>query len=88
MIKSIQKYFSGIPGVFIDGLLYTCISVLAFLMTQFGSDEAAKYLSPQSLWWLTTALGSISIGLSSIKMFRSTSFAQHQEDKKKAGNSE
>lgn len=88
MLKRTQEYFASIPPVFIDGLLYVWISVLTFISTQFSSDDAAKYISPLALFWLKFLIGSLSAAIISIKMFRSTSFAEHQEEKKKTGQTE
>lgn len=88
MLKKVQQYFVGIPAVFIDGMLYVWIAVLTFISTQFSSDDAEKYITPQMLFWSKMLLGSISTGLVSLKMFRSTAFAEHQEEKKKTGNTE
>jgi len=83
MIKAFQRYCAGIAPVFIDGMLYVWIAVLTFLSTQISSDDAEKYLGPQTLFWTKMALGSVSTALVSLKMFRSSSFAEHQAEKKK-----
>lgn len=82
MVRMAYKYFSQIPSVFIDGGIYVCISVLTFLSMQFGSDEAAKYISATTLFWLKLIIGGSSAGFLAIKMFRSTQFAEHQQAKK------
>lgn len=88
MIKSAAKYLGEIPAVFIDGALYVWIGVLTFLATQIGSDDAAKYIEAQVLFWLKTGIGSFSTGLVSLKMYRSTSYADHQIEKKKTGDTQ
>lgn len=88
MIKRLQVYFSGVKPVFIDGMLYVWIAVLTSIATSFSSDDAAKYMSPQLLFWLKMTIGAISAGVVSIKMFRSTSFADHKEEKKRTGNTQ
>lgn len=88
MIKRAQQYFSTIPPVFIDGMLYVWIAVLTFIATQFSSDDAEKYVAPQVLFWFKMGLGATSTALVSLKMFRSTAYSDHQEEKKKNGNTE
>jgi len=83
MIKWASNYLSTIPSVFIDGLLYTLIALFTFSQAYFGGDEAAKYISPEVKFWLNAAIGSGASACAALKMFRSNSFAQHQEEKKK-----
>jgi hypothetical protein len=82
MIKAIQRYFAGIPPMFIDGCIYVLLAVFTFLQTQFGSDEAAKYISPQILFYVKATVGSLSAGLLALKLFRSTGYAEHVAEKK------
>lgn len=86
MIKAVQNYLSSIPAVFIDGLLYVCITWFTFNQSYFGSDEAAKYIPAAVMFWLNWVIGSIIMICTAIKMFRSTGFADHQA-KKQNGNS-
>jgi hypothetical protein len=77
-------FISKIPPLAIDGTLYVSASLFAFLMTQFGTDEAAKFISPTVLFWLKIFVGSVGNAALNLKMFRSTSFADYQA--KKNGN--
>jgi hypothetical protein len=81
MIKAIAQYCSSIPPVFTDGVLYVMIALFGFLETQFGSDEAAKFFAPVTLWWIKLVVGSGSVSAVALKLFRSTSFADHQAKK-------
>jgi len=83
MLKKAQDYFSGIKPVFIDGFLYLWIAMLTSIAAFFGSDDAEKYVGPQLLFWLKGIITTISAGVVSIKMFRSTAFADHLEEKKR-----
>jgi hypothetical protein len=74
-----------IPPAYIDGFLYVSIALFGFLATAFGSDESAKYISPQALFWLRTICGASSAGLLALKMFRSTTFSEHVA-KRESGN--
>jgi hypothetical protein len=88
MIKRVQQYFSTLPAVFIDGTLYVCVGLFTFLTASFSSDDAAKYVSPETLFWVKVVLGSAGTVALNMKMFRSTTFADHQVEKKKTGNTD
>jgi hypothetical protein len=81
MIKAAASYFAGIPSVFIDGLLYCLIALFMFCQTYFGGDEAAKYISPTTKFWINGAFGALGAVVGSLKMFRSNTFAEHQKSK-------
>jgi len=85
MIAWAAKYFSAIPPVFIDGLLYCSIGFFAFSQMFFGGDEAAKYIRPDIKFYLNYILGAGAIIASQLKSFRSNQFAEHQAEKKKNG---
>jgi hypothetical protein len=83
MLRSIHQYFAGIPSVFMDGFLYVCIAALTAITAFVTSDDAAKYIPPEVLFWGKGILSILAACVVSIKMFRSTSFAEHQAEKKK-----
>ncbi len=83
MIAYLQKYFTNISPVFLDGLLYILIALFGALSAAFSSDESAKYLEPENLFWIRTFCGANSAWLLALKMFRSTAFAEHQAQVKK-----
>lgn len=82
MIRAAQKYFASIPAVFIDGVLYVLVQMLTVLSTQIGTDESAKYIEAETLFWTKVVIGELAAGVLAIKMFRSTTFADHQQTKK------
>ena len=88
MIKRAQAYFASIPAVFIDGLLYVWIGMLGSITAVFSSDDVAKYVGPQLLFWLKSGFAVLSGALVNIKMFRSTAFAEHQAEKKKTSDTQ
>lgn len=65
----------------LDATIYVTIAVTAFLMTQLGSDEAAKYIDAQLLFYLKSVTGSLSAGALSLKMFRSETFSNWKKEK-------
>jgi hypothetical protein len=87
MLKAVSKYFSDIPGVFIDGVLYCAISWFIFAQGFLGGDEAAKWLEPETKFWLNFFIGSGGCIAGSLKMFRSSTYADHQAEKK-SGNTQ
>lgn len=84
MIAYIQKYLASIPPVFIDGLLYALIALFTFCQAYFGGDEAAKFITPATKFWLNAVIGGGATVFAAIKMFRNSTFAQHQDEQKKA----
>jgi hypothetical protein len=64
--------------MYIDGVLYVCIAVFTFLQTQFGGDEAAKYITPVDLFWLKLVVGALAAGALALKLYRSTAFADNK----------
>ncbi len=72
--------------VFQDGLIYFLLAIFAFLQVQFGSDEAGKFIALQPLFWLKTITGAASAGLLALKLFRSRSYADHQDQKEKVAS--
>ena len=81
-IKSLTK----IPPVFFDGCLYIGIALFGFLATQFGTDEAYKFIEPEILFWIKTVVGAFSATLLSLKMYRSTAYADHVQSKQTETN--
>ena len=82
MIRATATYLASIPAVFIDGLLFAMIAWLVFSQSYMGGDEAAKYVTPMVKFWINYVIGSLAAIAGSVKMFRSTSYAAHQKDKK------
>jgi len=81
VIRWASKYFAGIPSVFIDGTLYALIAWLIFSQSYLGGDEAAKYISPSWKFWINYIVGGLGAFFGAIKMFRSTSYSDHQQKK-------
>lgn len=81
MSKFLYSYFSALPSVYIDGILYVCVGLFTFLLGAFSSDEAAKWISPQILYWFKLSVGSVSCIALNIKMYRSTGFSDHLKEK-------
>ena len=86
MIRWAANYLASVPAVFIDGSTYIAIAVFAAALTMYSSDDAAKYVDPETLWKVKGGLGVVSAGLLALKMFRSTAYAEHQEDKRRSGD--
>lgn len=85
MIRWTYNYFTKlppIPSTYIDGCLYVLIAVFGALLTTIGSDEAAKWVAPVWLFWLRTTASVMLAAVTALKMYRSTGFADHIEQKK------
>ena len=89
MIRWAANYFSSLPPVFVDGSLYVIIAILTALIAVLGSDDAAKYIAAQTLFWMKAVTNCLNAAAIALKMFRSTQFAEHQEEKRKSnGNTQ
>jgi len=84
-LKQLYDYLAEVPSVFIDGVLYAIIGILAAVALTLNSDEAAKYIDPVVLFWFRSSIGWLNAGLLATKMYRSTQFADHQTAKKANG---
>ncbi len=69
--------------MFIGGALVAAIAWFVFCQAYFGGDEAAKYIAPAFKFWLNWFIGSGATILGSIKAYRSTAYAKHQEEREK-----
>ena len=65
-----------------DGIIYVMVQMLTVLSTQFGTDEAAKYIEPTMLFWIKIVIGELAAGALAVKMFRSTTFADYLKNLK------
>ena len=82
MLAAIQKYFTSVSPMFIDGTLYALVAWFIFNQSYFGGDEAAKYIEPATKFWLNWVIGSGATLVGAIKMFRSTSYSEHLAENK------
>lgn len=86
MIRYLSKYFASVPPVFIDGLLYVLLAITAVNATMLGSEKAAEFINPQVHFYALWLNGVVDAGVLALKMFRSTAFSEHREEKKRTGN--
>ena len=81
------KWVSGklpmdkLKAVHIDGTLYVCMGLFTFLQGYFSEDDASRYVNPWLLWWLRAGIGSLAAMAASLKMYRSSSYADSLKDK-------
>jgi len=61
--------------VHIDGAIFVAIAVFGAGASALGSDDAAKYIAPATLWYVKNICTAIAAGLLSLKMFRSTAYS-------------
>lgn len=69
------------PTALMDLWIFVGIGSLTVLQTQFGTDDAGRYIPLVILFWLKTANSSVLGGLLAAKMYRSTGFADHLKKK-------
>lgn len=82
MIKKFFNYFAGIKPVWIDGSIYVMMAVTSANAAMLSSDNAAKYISAQVLFYMLWGNLVVDGGLLALKMFRSTAFADHKQQVK------
>lgn len=81
MIRALSNYFGQVSPVFLDGFLYMLIAVFGAVQGYLSLDDAAKWINPQVLFWLKGIVVVCLTSVTSVKMYRSTSFAEHQRKK-------
>lgn len=75
------KQLCSIPSVWIDGSTYILLAVFMFLQNHFSSDDAAKFIAPQTLFIVKGVVGAFSAMFLALKLFRSTAFSDSKTDK-------
>ena len=73
--------------MFIDGATFVAIQMFTFLSAAFGTDEAAKYITPVPLFWIKIIVGELASAFLALKMFRSTSYADDKRKRENENNS-
>lgn len=77
MTRKALTWLVNVPPVFIDGTLYTLVAMFVALQGIFSSEEAYKYVNAYALFWGKSVVSVLAAGLTALKMFRSTSYADH-----------
>lgn len=80
MAISATRSWMPLP-VTIDGVLYVLIAMFGAALAAFGSDEAYKYIAPAVVFWLKTTCNVGLQGCLGLKLYRSTGYAHHLQDK-------
>lgn len=62
-------------AVHVDGAIFVAIAVTMAMAATLGSDDACKYISPKTLFYLKNIVGWGSAGLLGLKMYRSSAYA-------------
>jgi hypothetical protein len=81
-ISNLGDTIRSVPDVWIDCGLYIGMGLTSFWALFFGTDEASKYIAAAPLFWLKCTVGSLDALLLAAKLFRSTAFAGHVEQKR------
>lgn len=88
MINWVIKRYGNMKSVVIDGFLYVVIAVCGFAEATLTSDDIFKYMNPYCVFYSKWIMGMIGAGATALKMFRSTSYSEHQDAKKAAANAQ
>lgn len=80
---NVYEPLAKIPAVFIDGFLYFLIAVFGASIGILSEDDAYKYINEFVLYWLKFWSKVGLAGATALKMYRSTSYSAHQEEKAK-----
>lgn len=86
MINYIIKTYGGLKPVVIDGFLYVVIAVCGFAEATLTSDDVYKYMNPFLVFYTKWMVGMLGAGATALKMFRNTSYSEHQDAKKAAAS--
>lgn len=85
MYHRIQAYFAGIKPVWIDGTLYVLLALFGAVELTLNNDDIYKYVTHVSLvYWGKNAVAWTLAVVTAVKMFRSTTYADHVADKEAA----
>lgn len=82
MLLRLQNYLDKIKPVTLDGCLYMLIAICGSMVTMLNSDDAYKYFNPYVLYYSKFVVSVALAAVSALKMFRSTSYSEHLENKK------
>lgn len=77
LLKFVIPQMTGLKPVHIDGTLYVLIGMFGAINTVFTTDDAYKYVNAYCIFWIKAAVDIALAGVGSLKMFRSTTYAEH-----------
>jgi hypothetical protein len=86
VLRRAANYFATVPPVFLDGAIYVGMSIASLWVGILGSEQARTLIGTVALFWISSIVSTLNTALLALKMFRSTSFADHQKDKQKLVN--
>lgn len=88
MINWVIKRYGDMKPVVIDGFLYVVIAICGTVLAVFTQEDAYKYVNPYILYWGKLLVEVVGSAATALKMFRSTSYSEHQDAKKAAENAQ
>lgn len=62
-----------------DGLIYVLIALFGATGAALGTDDAAKYIEPATLWYAKSICNAIAASLLALKMYRSTTYSDARD---------
>lgn len=66
----------------IDGAIYVAIAFCGSVAASLSSDDAAKYINANLLWWFKNSFVAAGAALLALKMYRSTQYAEDKQKQK------
>lgn len=81
MYHRIQSYFAGVRPVYIDGTLYVLLALFGAMILTFNNDDIYKYVEAHWVFWVKNCAEWMMAVVTALKMFRSTAYADHLDDK-------
>lgn len=81
MYHRIQAYFQGIKPVWIDGTFYVLLALFGSIELTFNNDDIYKYVGAVQVFWIKNVLAWMLATVTALKMFRSTTYADHVNEK-------
>lgn len=79
----IQKFINFLVGnakpVHVDGALYVMIALFGAALTALTNDDVYKYMSPYLVFYLKMFCSLALAVVTALKMFRSSSYAAHEQ---------
>lgn len=83
-----KKYIVSFTTAQIDGLLYTMMGMWIAIQGVAQSEEIYRYCNPYMVFYGKSVVTVMLAGATALKTFRSRSYGDEQDEKKKTGQTE
>lgn len=86
MITWLVNKYGNMKPVVLDGALYVIIAVCGTITAILTSEEVYKYMNPYFVFYFKVINEIFTAAATALKMYRSTSYADHAAEKKAKAN--